>query len=153
MSVTIKGIEPIKAKINTLKSGIAYQRGIARGATIIKSFMADYPGQIHKPQPFKTAKQRRFVMWALREGILSFPYKRGGAGSEKLGSRWTIVFTDGGNGAIIYNNASYATMVQKEGAQVSYHAGNWQTDQDAVDQKGPEVVEAIADEVGVVIHG
>lgn len=153
MSISITGIEPIKAKITTLAQGQAYARGIATGATIIKSFMADYPAQIHKPQPFKTDKQRRYVMWALKNGVLSFPYKRGGSGSQRLGARWTIVFTNNGLGAIISNNASYAAMVQKEGAQVSYHDGNWQTDQDAIDEKSGEIVQAIEDEIGAVTNG
>lgn len=153
ISVTITGVEPIKAKINSLRSGLAFQRGVAIGAATIKTFMADYPAQIHRPQPFKTDKQRRYVMWALKNGQLSFPYRRGGGRSERLGARWTIIITDGGMGATIQNNASYARMVQKEGAQVGYHVGNWQTDQDAVDQKSQDVVDSIESEVSAVING
>lgn len=149
MSVTIRGLEAVRAKVSSLESADAFRRGVATGATRIKEFMATYPAQVHKPQPFKTEKQRRFVMAALKEGRLSFPYGRTGS----LGRRWTIVFSNGGQSATIGNNTEYGPLVQQAGAQAGYHAGNWQTDQDAIDQMGPLVTQDIDAEIGKVING
>jgi len=90
--------------------------------------IAPYPAASHKPQAFKTAKQRRGFFAKLRSGQISVPYRRSG----QLGSKW---IADGGGAQIrLRNTAGYAGLVHSEKGQASYHRGTWKTDEKIADE-------------------
>jgi hypothetical protein len=149
LSVSVKGVDEVVRKMNRLASMDGAKRGIAAGAALLKAKMADYPPPNPKPQPFKSDKQRRFVMAALREGRLGFPYKRTG----KLGQGWTVTFTSGGLGAVVGNSVAHGPLVQKAGEQAGYHSGNWQTEAQVAEEFGPDVIELIEAEIKADING
>lgn len=69
-----------------------------------------------------TDKQRRYFFWALKQGMIEVPYRRGQSpGSEKFGTKWTVQTK--GFSTEIGNNASYASLLSGgEGEQSKYMA-------------------------------
>lgn len=113
------------------------------GGNKLKSIMAEYPPVNRRPQPFKTAKSRRYFFWALKQGIIQVPYVRGRSpGSEDMKHRWIVRQT--GEGVEVANNASYVHMVHDVNEQVQYHKeGGWRTDKDVMEQNGADIVKDI----------
>lgn len=94
--------------------------GLQAGALHLAGKMGQYPPQSSRPQPAKTAKQRAYLMWAIREGEIVIPYPRGMAGkSEKLGQSWTTAL-ESNTRAVAGTAASYAELVQGQ-KQTEYH--------------------------------
>src|SRR3990167_8825838 len=59
------------------------------GAVYLQSKVSPYPPAVaHPKQPFTSDKQRRYVIMALRKGIIEIPYRRGQPrGSQVLARR------------------------------------------------------------------
>lgn len=117
--------------------------GVAEEA---RNEIAPYPAASGRPQPFRSAKSRRFFFAALRSGAISVPYRRGGPQSQALGRRWVISPTS--SGADLVNTASYSDLVQNREKQAAYHVGTWKTDADvaeALERSGK--VEALARDI------
>lgn len=98
--------------------------------------LTDYPPRPQRPYlkpPLRTAKQRRYFFWALKQGIIKVPYTRTG----KLGQSWTWEITQTGAGlrGTVGTNMSYAKWVQNEESQAAIHRGNWLTDAAAVQRR------------------
>ena len=104
---------------------------------MLQDDLTDYPPPSTGKIRFKSAKQRRYFFWALREGFIQLPYHRKG----KLGQSWTWRITSTGNGlrGQVGTNLSYAKWVQNEDSQARIHRGNWLTDTGAVQQKRDEI--------------
>ncbi|HEX6293429.1 MAG TPA: hypothetical protein VFZ66_29880 [Herpetosiphonaceae bacterium] len=113
----------------------------------VRNEVTPYPLAARKPQPFTSAKQRRFFFAALKKGQITVPYRRGSdPRSETLGRKWII--QPGAGGATLTNTASYSDLVQNKKKQAPYHKGVWTTDEDAarkVEQSG--VAAKIAEDV------
>ena len=98
-------------------------------ASFIWDFLGDYPQRsTHTTMNFVSEKQRRYVMWAIRNGVIQVPYRRTGT----LGRRWRSFeqrphVVMGGIRAVITNNVPYAHWVQDESRQAQYHRGRWPT--------------------------
>ena len=87
----------------------------------VKLKAAAYPPQSRKPQPFKTAKQRRWFFAALKAGIISVPYSRTGT----LANSWRAT-KSGWSHWLVENSAAYAELVIGDGGQqAKYHQGTW----------------------------
>lgn len=101
-----------------------------------------YPPQSNKPQPFKTAKQRKYFFWALDQGIIIVPYPRTGTlanswRSRKLGwSDW-----------VIENSTAYGALVVGRGKQAKYHSGNWWIAEDEIEEQTPELTRKLSEEI------
>jgi hypothetical protein len=93
------------------------QRSLAR----MQHDLQVYPAASRKPQPFKSDKQRRFVMALIREGKV--PYRRTG----NLGRKWTTHVSTSSNGieGTVGNNTDYGPYVQSASGQAAYHQGTW----------------------------
>ena len=102
--------------------------------------LTDYPGPPQRPYPkmLRTAKQRRWFFWALKEGKISIPYARSG----KLGQSWNTHIDETGSGMYgkIGTNMSYAKWVQNAESQARIHQGNWLTDEQAFGKRRDEIV-------------
>jgi hypothetical protein len=116
MSVTIGGIERIAAKLTTTRIKPAIEAGCMAVAAELQNELAAYPRASGKPQAFKSAKQRRYVMMLIRAGKV--PYKRTG----NLGQRWHIRRIS--LGAVLSNASGYARYVYGM-PQAAYHRGTW----------------------------
>jgi hypothetical protein len=137
--IHIEGIEPLLAKVKTLAQLKGIAKVVKAAAVHVKGKLATYPAQRHGPQPFKTDKSRRFFFWALKNGKIDVPYRRGvSPGSERLGSKWTIRGTNAGLTQTLGNNTSYGRLVQSDKGQTAYHAATgWKTvEQVAHEERG-----------------
>jgi len=99
--------------------------------------LTDYPPPSTGPMRFKTAKQRRYFFWAVRQGIITVPYVR----SDKLGQSWTwkITTTSSGLRGEDGTNLKYAKWVQREESQARIHRGNWLTDMGALNKNRDQI--------------
>ena len=98
---------------------------------LLRSYMADtYPPPFTGKMVYKTERQRRYVMWAIRNGVIKVPYVRTG----KLGQSWDYRITVSGNGlrGEVGPGIDYAKWVQSSELQARIHQGRWRTDMDAV---------------------
>ena len=105
----------------------------------LHSGLTDYPAKSVGKVRFKTARQRRYFFWALKNGIITVPYARTG----KLGQSWTwrIETTASGMYGKVGTNMSYARWVQNDELQARIHRGNWMTDSRALDHRRTEIVQ------------
>jgi hypothetical protein len=112
----------------------------------VKGNISKYPSDAnaHRPQPFKTEKSRRYFFWALREGIITVPYRR----TMNLQHRWTVKGMKGGLQQIIGNNAAYGPMVQDPNEQTAYHQKTgWRTTDEVAREETENVLREIKKEV------
>ena len=100
--------------------------------------LTDYPPPSTGKVRFKSAKQRRYFFWALKQGIIEIPYVRTG----KLGQSWIARIDETGSGMYgrIGTNMKYAKWVQNAESQARIHQGNWLTDEQAFGKRRDEIV-------------
>ena len=82
-----------------------------------------YRTQPYKKMQFVSAKQRAFVMAAIRTGDIQVPYRRTGAIGISEQHQTT-------NGIDVVVPAQYSDLVRTKGKQAKYHEGTWPTDED-----------------------
>jgi hypothetical protein len=83
LSVTITGADRVAALL-TRQLAPAIEAGLMAVGAELQNELAPYPGQSGKPQPPKTARQRRFLHALGRRG--GIPYRRTG----DTGRSWTL---------------------------------------------------------------
>ena len=144
IEINDKDIARIQRKLSSAQGGIGNPQIIAAammvGGQTLKRIMAVYPPVSRRKQPFKTDKQRRYVMWALRKGMIVIPYFRGqNPRSENMKARWIVRKIAGG--VAVANNASYAQLVHGWQQQATYHKGTgWRTDQEVMTTEKARIV-------------
>ena len=130
LSITIHGLDQLTAKYGAGAGPIikAVTRSVAEA---IREKVARYPGPVHYPIQWASAKQRR-AYFAKRKGNL--PYVRNSdSWSERLGPSWTTENRD--LGAVVGTRVTYAPLVQSAEFQQPMHkATGWITDEQAVEQ-------------------
>ncbi len=101
--------------------------------------LTDYPSKSTGKVRFKTARQRRYFFWAVKNGVIQVPYARTG----KLGQSWNTQVTEAGIGMYgkIGTNMGYAKWVQSAESQARIHQGNWLTDEQAFGKRRDEIVQ------------
>lgn len=153
MTIHIEGIEPLLSKLTTLAQLKQLAKAVKAAAIHVRGKAARYPAESHRPQPFKTDKQRRGFFAKLRSGEIEVPYRRGiSPGSETLGRKWTIAGSNAGLTQTIGNNASYAKLVQSDEDQTGYHrATGWQTVTQIVDNERETVIQYIQEEIERIV--
>jgi hypothetical protein len=142
MTISLEGMAPLLAKIARVEQLRRVKAAMRAAALHIQGKIATYPGPGHRPQPFKSDKQRRGFFYHLRHGDIEVPYRRGSSpGSQKLGSRWTIAASNNGLTQTIGNNASYGPLVQGPQTQTAYHATTgWKTTDQVTRQEEATIV-------------
>lgn len=145
MAVTVEGLDKLLKKLGKMGPDV-YKPAVAEAATHVKDVIARYPPRRYGPQPFKTARQRAYVLWALKNGIIEIPYRRGmSPGSQAVGRRWTVEFRDGGLTAAVGNNASYVRYLHDAEQQSAYHqTTGWKTDKQIAIEEAEPVKEILA---------
>ena len=141
MTVRIEGLDRVIRKLDKLEANLF--KPMTKATAHIQEKMADYPPASGKPQPFKTDRQRRYFFWALREGLITIPYRRTGT----LGRKWTHRVERGGRRGVVGNNTAYGPLVQSGDQQAGYHRGTWQTDQEVADREAGQVRQFFVDEI------
>lgn len=106
-----------EALVERLTSPQAFFAALQSAAIYYKGKIAQYPGERHDKQPFKTDKQRRGFFAKLRAGEIKVPYPRGGM----LGKLWHTVPEDGYWTQRVGNPQPYAGIVQGAEKQSFYH--------------------------------
>ncbi len=89
-----------------------------------------------KKMIFVSAKQRAFVIAAIRTGDIQVPYVRTG----KIGMSEKHQTT---NGVDVVVPAEYSDLVRTKGKQARYHEGTWPTTEDIARELEADVVEVI----------
>jgi len=117
-----------------------------------RGLLSTYPIVYAGDPPFEWAseKQRRYVMWAMRTGVLRVPYHRTG----HYGWNWRVrrdktIKPSDGVGYQVYNAMEYAKFVSggtdeaEEELQFSIHRGRWLALRDALEGMAEEVHDTI----------
>src|SRR5512146_3153004 len=92
--------------------------------------LANYPPPSGKPMTFTSDRQRRYVMMAMRTGLITVPYRR----TMNLARSWAVDWGEAGNlGRFEITNSAtspqgvrYADLVMGD-LQANYFVGTWAT--------------------------
>lgn len=126
------------AKLNGLTDADLTRDIAERVATeAVQPELAKEPFRTAHPKViFTSAKQRAFVMAAIRTGDIQVPYQRtGNIGiSEKHATS---------NGIDVVVPAEYSDLVRTKGKQARYHADLWSTDEDIAEKIESDTAELI----------
>jgi hypothetical protein len=148
--VQVEGLEKMLRSLNEL-GGLKVVRATMNGAALyIKGKIAKYP----PASEANTPNQRRWyergwgAKWTRKDGSIN-----GRKSSQTLGRRWTTELTDGGYGAKVGNNATYAKYVQDRDSQTYFHeARGWLTAQDVSEQEADKVRDLFASAIQAEIR-
>ena len=146
LSIEVEGADELIRKLTTLEQMRRVRATIQQEGRFLAGKLRHYPQKAHYSNPLiKTDERvRRGFFYHLKHGDISVPYKRGGMGSERLGTRWTVKSENQGWQAVVGNNASYAQLVQGWETQTTGHKwSGWLTDKGAVNVYGPTVQQKI----------
>ena len=147
-----KALEDLAAEIPKVSAGRIYGR--LEGARIrLVRYPPKYAGG---PFPWVSPKQRRYVMWAIRNGIIQVPYKRTGT----YGDAWQVIKVDlkSGVGYQLRGRAAqggrdYTKYVSGSAYgtdQARIHQGRWPLLRDVVEESLAQLPKEIADSVVMV---
>jgi hypothetical protein len=89
-----------------------------------------------KKMIFTNAKQRAFVMAAIRSGAIQVPYRRTG----QIGISEKHPTT---NGMDVVVPVAYSDLVRTKGRQAKFHEGTWPTDEDIASKIEGDTAELI----------
>lgn len=139
MKITMPNMDHLLAKLVSIEQLKGLSSYIRAAAFYVKGKLMQYPAVSRRPQPFKTAKQRRAFFAMLKDGTIEVPYYRGdNPKSESLATSWTLRKEFGGLRYTVGTNVSYARLVMDRDEQAMYHkVTGWQTVQDIAED--PEV--------------
>ena len=154
--IVIKGLDELTEKFDKIGQLDGVKAAMKNAGDHMEDAMKVYPAKPHFQHrwPFVSDKQRRYFFWALKQGKIEVPYRRGQSpGSEDLGQRWTVATRDQGFTVIVGNNASYGPFVQSHDSQSKMmKVIGWKTDQQVLDENKGEVVEYIRDAIVKIIN-
>ena len=147
MPETIKGMNKLIKKLDTIEKMRGAKRGLKAGALHVKGKIDEYPPSTSANTPGNPTGRWYERGWGSRykrlDGVVT-----GRKTSETLGRKWTTAERAGGFQQIIGNNASYAPFVHDAEEQAKFHGDRgWKTDEQVLDEEGDEVLEFIQREV------
>ena len=151
-AITIEGLDRLIDKLGKVE-GLDFMKGVMHTAgSMLKNFMAVYPHKTAANRPGGPGSrwyERGYgPRWMRADGSVG-----GRQTSETLGRRWTSR-VQGKTSAIVGNNASYAPYVQSAAKQAAWMSPiGWRTDQEGIDEVGPQIVEMAATEIERVLEG
>jgi hypothetical protein len=144
VTMDLKQIEDLARALDLLPAFVA---GVQAGALHVKGVIAQYPPGTEANTPGPYPKR-----WYVRGYGPQWALKGGGVGklhtSETLGRRWTIAKRDGGLGAVVGNNASYAREVQGDKQQRWHKAHGWKRVDEVAASEQQAVTDIINDSIG-----
>jgi len=143
MTTRIIGDAALRRKLNSLSDLRFLRNTMTKVGEHVITNLRKYPdGNQHRPQPFKTAKSRRYFFWALRNRMIEVPYRRGQSpGSEDIIHSWTQKARN--TSVKIGSDASYGNLVQGP-KQTEYHrTTGWKTTDKVIDEEEEKILKAI----------
>jgi hypothetical protein len=139
LSIEIKGMDKIQAKLRQLEPRQYAQATMQACVTELKGYIAQYPPATDANNPYARKWYERGYgpRWHRADGSVG-----GIKSSQTLGRRWTTKVEDMGMRGTVGNNATYAPYVQWGQKQPWYHKRTgWRTVEDAIREKGPRIQE------------
>lgn len=122
LSVTIDTADVLRALVAVDDPHNAQRIANEVADQVVLPNLAKYPGASGKKMKWKSEKQRRFVIAAIRLGDIQVPYHRSGNLSAAY-QKQPIA-----DGLALVSSAPYAAYVRGGGPdQAEYHKGNWDT--------------------------
>lgn len=114
-----QGLEDLTKEIPLIGRGEIYKM-----LQWVRKNLAAEPEEYTDKYPWRSSKQRRFVIWAIRTGKIAFPRQR----THKYSHGWRIRRAD--NGWEITNVVDYAHFIAGSGdpdneTQAFIHRGRW----------------------------
>lgn len=144
MNITID-IDKALKKIAQLAPDRVVEAALDAGATEAYDLLQRYPPRQYRPNPPRSARQRRLLHALAREGKI--PYRRTGNLRQKL-----IIVKPSAATRVVANTASYRRYVWGL-PQAAVHAGVWPTVDDAREAAAKEMRAALADLVVQAARG
>ncbi len=135
MSVKMLGIKDLYSRLGKVEAEKALVPPMHEAMNHIKTPISHYPAKKgNAPMEFVSEKQRRWFFWALNNGKITVPYKRG----RTLGNSWSsakVRIRRRKNGVFgrIGTNIPYAPLVQYRKTQAKRFRGIWPTTDDVVE--------------------
>ena len=145
---TIKGMNKLLRKLDTVAKLKGAKRGLKAGAVHVRGKISKYPPSTTANSPGNPTGR-----WYERSyGPRWLRKRKGGIGgrktSERLDTKWSTKSLNSGLTQVIGNNASYAEFVHDAEEQAKIHGQRgWLTDKEVLDREGPAVLEFIQNEV------
>ena len=149
---TIKGMNKLIRKLDTIAKLKGAKRGLKAGANHIKGVIKEYPrSTTANVEPFHGRWYERG--WGSK-------YKRldgtvtGKKTSETLGRKWATKSKAKGLQQIVGSNVSYARFVHSAKEQAKIHGRRgWKTDEQVLKSEGDEVLQFIQKEIEKELGG
>lgn len=148
IEISVEGLEEKIRALQKLAKLDSVKAAIRAGALHIKGKINIYPPSTIANNPAQKRWYERGYgsRWMTKYGV------HGRQTSETLGRKWTIKETNGGMGAVIGNNVSYASWVHDPQMQTGFHAAHgWKTTEQVADAERDtvtrEIVSAIDREI------
>ena len=116
LGIDVSGLKPLMDKLAKMPKAVHEEVTRAAADETVKA-MRVYPAErrITRTQaygtPFFTEKQRRYFFWALKQGIISVPYRR----TNNLRDNWVIIGQ--GLDEMVVNQTPYSGVVMGDNEQ------------------------------------
>ena len=120
LGVDVSGLQPVMDKLAKLPKAV-HEEATRAGADEVVRVMRVYPAEkrVSRAQAYGTTffsdKQRRYFFWALRQGIITVPYRR----TNSLRDNWVIIGQ--GLDEMVVNQTPYAGLVMGDNEQNRMH--------------------------------
>lgn len=126
---------------------------LEHGARLFVEIVQVYPPEHHESRKavygvtFFTLKQQRFFFWALKNGIIEVPYRRGlSPGTQDMKNKWQVRVA-GQFTYIAENAATYSSLVMGRKQTLYHKRGDWKTTDFHWKQRGGDVQTAVRDKM------
>lgn len=163
-NIRIDGIDPILKKLEALEGGKALRTGMYQAGEHVLKVAKRYPPK-NRPtrksvygSTWKTERQRRFMMWAIRnpgESGIEVPYRRSQSpGTERFKQQWSHTWRSDGRVHDIGNHASYGLWLMDPKRQSQYmRAVGWKTTQKIADDERNRCVRIVTNALMDALQG
>lgn len=140
-NIVIENVDKLVQKIGRLSAVAVLRDPMRLSVERIWSELQVYPPPSRKKFNFKSERQRRFVMAAIRTGMLRVPYYRRHSGG--LAGSWRRRVEERARGlvGIVASKISYGPYVMSPSLQAEYHRGTWPTTADVVKEVSDDVID------------
>lgn len=85
LSYTVNIPSALSTALTRAKELRGFKDGMVQAGGYLVGLQGWYPPESHRPMEFKSEKQRRYVIWAIRNGIIKVPYVRTGLTQRSMG--------------------------------------------------------------------
>lgn len=139
-NIVIENVDKLMQKFGRLATVWVLREPMRLAVERVWSELQVYPPPARKKFPFKSERQRRFVLASIRSGTLRVPYYRRHSGG--LAGSWRRRVEERARGlvGIVASKISYGPYVMSPTLQAEYHRGTWPTTADVVEEVEGDIV-------------